>query len=386
MMPMLSSRLRAHRNDEGSLMLVFLVILVVSAMASVVLVTAVSGNKVSRHAEAYNEVLPRADVGVQKALFALINGGATGLPTNSASPAPLSGGTSTGSWYVTHPAALEYDVVSTSTQNGVSRTVTAKLIDQPRFPLAAFADATITFRGNNAADSYDHRSLQTNTGNGDAGSNGSIVFNGNASADGVTLYDYLTNASGTRCSGTPCANLTTVGPKLDISSSGATAFISNAVAACQSAGPLTAWVASQNGGVLTPGTHCYSSMAFDIDTTNLGTDLSPTIIYVTGSVSVEKMTNVNIPASPAVPDPQALQIYALGSSVAIGNHSAVGAAIWAPHAACGGNPSNAQANVWGSLVCSDISNQGGWSFHYDDALTGIGTGQWTQNHYAEPGR
>lgn len=374
------TRFSRMRQDEGSMMLFFLVLIVISAMSAVTLATVMSSQTSSRHSTNYQEDLPQADVGVQRALFALNNGAVATLPSQ-ANPATLTGASSSGSWYVTHPSTLEYDVVSTSRQGSVTRTVTAKVLDQPRFPLAAFADASITFRGGNSADSYDHRNQSSDTGDGDTGSNGSITFNGNATADGVVLYDWLTNSSGTRCSGTPCAGLVTVDPKLDISSASATAFISSGIAAC--GGTLTDWVASANGGVLTPGTHCYKSMSFDVATTNQGTDANPTIIYVTGNVSVDNHLNVNIPASPTLPNAQALQIYTLGDSIAIGNHSAIGAAIWAPHADCGGNPSNAQADVWGALVCSSISNQGGWGFHYDDALGSFGMGQWYVKHYAE---
>ena len=61
----------------------------------------------------------------------------------------------------------------------------------------------------------------------------------------------------------------------------------------------------------------------------------------------------------------------------------MGAAIWAPYADCGGNPSNAQSDIWGSAVCRTIGNQGGWQFHYDDALSALGGGSWTVRHYAE---
>ena len=377
---LIRARRRAVGSDEGSMMLVFLVLIVISAMSAVTVATVISANGVTRHASSFQEVLPRADVGIQRALFALNNGEAATLPA-AASPAQLTTPTTTGNWYVTHPDPLEYDVVSTSTQNGVTRTVTAQILDQPRFPLAAFADASITFNGGNSADSYNHTAgTLTPTGDGDAGSNGSLVFHGNATADGVTLYDYLTNPSGTRCTGTPCANLTTFGPKLDISSTAATAFISNAIAACQAAGTLIDWKASVNGP-LTGGTHCYNSMKFDADTVNLGTDANPTIIYVLNSIDSDNFVKVNIPSA-GVPDPAALRIFVLGQAT-FGNHSATGAAIWAPHADCGGSPSNAQADIYGAVVCHSISNQGGWNFHYDDALSAIGTGQWYAQHYAE---
>lgn len=368
------------RRDDGSLMLVFLIIIVISAMTLVTVAAVVTNNRTTRHAEAFQEVLPQADVGVQKALFAINNGAAASLPTAS-SPALLTTSTSSGRWWVAHTQPLEYVVYSTSTQRGVKRTVSIKITDGARFPVAAFADTSMTLRGSNSAVSYDHRYLTGNTGHGFTGSNGSVTFDGNASADGVKLYDYTANPNSARCSGGPCAGLTTVGSRFDISSESATSFISSAIAACQVSGTLSAWVATANGGIVPAGRHCYSSMDFDTDTTIQGTDENPTIIYVTGNVSVNNHTNVNFAS--LYPSAQALQIFTLGDSVAIGNHSNVGAAIWAPHAGCGGNPSNAQADIYGSLICASISNQGGWGFHYDDALNSLGTSTWSTSHYAE---
>lgn len=65
-----------------------------------------------------------------------------------------------------------------------------------------------------------------------------------------------------------------------------------------------------------------------------------TILYVSGVVTAGNHLDVNIPSS-GLPDARALLIFSLGSSVAIGNHTNVAAAIWAP-LADGGGPSNAQ--------------------------------------------
>lgn len=381
------SRLRNSRSavaahDNGSMMLVFLVLTVVSAMSVVIMATVMSSNSATRRTESFQRVLPRADVGVQNAVFMLNNGAAASLPT-SANPKALTGGSSMGSWYVTHPSTLEYVVHSTSTQRGVTRTVTATLTDTPRYPVAAFSDVNLIERGGNSATSYDHRTLTNNTGHGNTGTNDLIEFNGNASADGVTLYNFTAKNSVTRCTGSPCGQLTTVGKKLDINSTSATAFASTAVTACQASGALSAWVASEHDHTLTGGTHCYSSMHFDVDTDNQGTDANPAIIYVTGKVSVDHHVNVNYSSGSPYPNASALQIFVLGDFVDIGNHSNVGAAIWAPHADCGGNPSSAQADIYGAIICRTISNEGGWGFHYDDALGNFGSGTWGQSHYAE---
>lgn len=373
---------QAGRSDDGSMMLFFLVLTVVGAMSVITLATVLSSNSTTRHAESFQQVLPTADIGVQRAAFMLNNGQAACLPT-SKTPSTVCNASFSGSWYVTHPSTLQYVVHSTGTQRGVTRTVTATLTDTPRFPLAAFSDLSLTERGGNSATSYDHRTLASNTGHGYTGSNDLVDFNGNASADGVTLYNFTAKNSTSRCTGSPCSKLTTVGNKLDIASTSATSFASTEVTACQASGALSAWVASEHAGVLTGGIHCYSSMHFDMDTVNQGTDSYPTLIYVTGKVSVDNQLNVNYSSASPYPNASDLQIFVLGDHVDIGNHSIVGAAIWAPFADCGGNPSNAQADIYGALICSTISNQGGWGFHYDDALGQYGSGTWGQSHYAE---
>jgi hypothetical protein len=61
----------------------------------------------------------------------------------------------------------------------------------------------------------------------------------------------------------------------------------------------------------------------------------------------------------------------------------VAAGIYAPESECGGNPSNAQAEIFGSLICRDITNQGGWGFHYDQQLLTLGDGNYQMHAWWE---
>lgn len=90
------------------------------------------------------------------------------------------------------------------------------------------------------------------------------------------------------------------------------------------------------------------------------------------------------------PEAAALQIYtpaddAIDKSVVQAqNRWKIAAALYAPRGSCGGVTSNPQIDYFGSLVCGDIRNQGGWQFHYDDALGGaMRTGKFAVNRWGE---
>jgi len=172
------------------------------------------------------------------------------------------------------------------------------------------------------------------------------------------------------------------------------AFIDDQIAACELlavGGVLPDWVASKNGNQMnglngTP--RCFNSLNFDVNTSVVN---PPAVLFVKRGVNFEKQTYINCGACPGTrPTAANLQIFSAGTqnlndssqdveNVGIGNQSWIGAAIYAPRAACLGNPSAAQADVYGALICGSIGritsgNQGGWAFHYDDALMQLGTG------------
>lgn len=381
------------RDDEGSMMLFILVLVVVGALTAVSMATLVRGQKVARHDQAFTGALPGADQSIQLAVQRLNAGRAASLPTAPASVSANGCPTAVG-WYATKVSTLQYAVWSTNIVNGVTRCVHGIITQGARFPLAAFADANVTFRGNNHANSYNHLYPGATSTDGDVGSNGDVTFNGNASADGVELFNYAAYNNAGRCSGSPCSNVATVNAKEDITSGYATQFINAGLASGGANCPAspTAWVASAHAYSLPSGVSCWSSLTFDGTSTAAGSVSStcdpndpgyqPTIVYVTGNVSMANHINVNWNGS-STPNACSLQIYSLGQQVAIGNHTTVAGVIWAPFATCAGNPSNAQADIYGAVVCGSIGNQGGWGFHYDDALGGLGDGYWDLGHYSE---
>lgn len=404
---MTESEIRPHdaslADDAGSMMLALVTAFAMTGLVVLALGAALMSQDSARRDRATTNAVQVADAGVQQAAFLANNGAmrsqffspapncATNGETGRVSPTQVVdlNGVLTAYQIVERCAAgiSEYVVRSSGHEAGSVRTVSARLVATPRFPYAAFADSSVEFRGGNDARSYDSRNGGQDTGNGRVGSNGDVTYRGNADADGTDVYDYE-NDPDNRCTGDPCSRVVTHDDRLDISSPAATTFIQQAFDTCAADPSRTpvAWVASQSAGRLTPspnGFYCYTSMTFDVDTTVVTADPagSPVVAYVSGPISVSNGVRVNY--SSVAPRAQALQLYSIGTRVAIGNHAKVAAAIWAPRAECLGNPSNAQAEIFGSMVCRTIDNQGGWDFFYDDALGGITDGTWRVLNYAE---
>src|SRR3954447_8080875 len=362
-------------RERGSMLLALLLATLTLALGAVLLATTLGQAKKVRHDQGFTQVLPAADAGIQRGLFMLNNGGPATVPT--ATPTPIAQGAQTADWFATPQtntkAPLSYLLSSTS--RVTRRTVVAEAYQSKRFAMGAFADKSFIMRGGNNSNSYDSGAGSTaTTGHGRVGSNGSVRLDGNATADGVDLYDWTNNPNPSRCTGGPCSSgYDTYPNKYDISSPASYAFITAQLAACTTA---TAFQTSSTAGHMLPaGTWCASSLNFDADTTVTG----PTAVFVSGNVTMSPHVNVNYTSGVAAISAN-LQIYTLGSSVDISNHNNVGAAIYAPLATCSGG---AQDNIYGAMICSTISSVGGWQFHYDEALGNLGAGDFRLRHYRE---
>lgn len=389
------SFLARQRAEDGSMLLALLGSMMAMSIVTLLAMSMMSSSANTRHNQNYTLALQVADAGVQDAVFRannaqeVLNGtGAVGEGTYTWEAVETENG-----WTVT----------SKGTERGVTRTVEIELVKAPRFFLAAFGDRGIELKGSNGADSYNSQTGDTNTGNGNLGSNDDVNMNGNSTTvDNVTLYNHTaSDNSCTNNGGSGCQHTSIIGPKLDLASDENMAFITDQLTACSSSfGTLPSWrastatppgVLSYNGGI----PYCFETLTFDIDTVISGADADhPIVIYVQGAINLEQGVNVNCAGCTptSTPDASQLQIYSAGStstqSFSIGNHSTIAAAIYAPRATCLGNPSAAQADIFGALVCGAIGritsgNQGGWSFHFDDNLRNIGTGGYQIVRYDE---
>ena len=108
---------------------------------------------------------------------------------------------------------------------------------------------------------------------------------------------------------------------------------------------------------------------------NQSTPQNPNILYLTGTLTVPNHAVVNFRQVDGnwVPKPSpGLLIFSAGTGPALrfGNHASISGAVYAPRAAFSGG---AAGNIYGSMVAGSISTQGGWNFHYDDALGDVET-------------
>lgn len=371
-------RRTSTRNDDGSIIVAMLMGLSLAGLSLLLLAVTFSHLSTARRDRAFTTVLPAGDAGIQQGLFQVNNGQAAALP-GAGTPATVDQGGQLADWYATSQtsATSPTSYVFTSTTRGLARQLRAEARQTPRFPVAAFADRSVVLRGGNSAGSYNSATGTTApTSNGRVGSNGSVTLEGNATADGVDLYDWAANPSTSRCrSGGPaCTKLNTVDERLDITSAPSTQFISQYLASQPAPGCTTDYVSGASA-VLPSGRWCAKSLSLKTNLTVSG----PTEIYVSGNVLIDHHLTINY-APGVVPTPSLLRIYMLGSVFDMANHTTISAAIYAPLATCKGG---AQSVVYGSLICGTISNVGGWSFYYDEALGAIGDGQFKLRNYRE---
>ena len=289
-------------------------------------------------------------------------------------------------WTATRSAAdwLDWTATSTGTASSATdataRTVTASIRQVSLFNMAAFADATINFGGNNTATSY------PSAGQGQIGTNGTISLLGNSTeVDGITFYDWDANPDPDRCDGLNCdADTTQDGSRLDIGAAlGADGFIQTQLDLCKTQAPLTAFVGSTIAARAEP--YCFTSFFADTDNfTVTGTGVAK--IYVEGGDVVLGNKNHSDINYDVVGSPNSikLQIYTTGETVSMYNQGHIAAAIYAPDAACGGVTSNAATTFYGSMICETIDNVGGWTFAYDTRLASVGDGTWRLRDYSEP--
>lgn len=376
--------LRRMRDESGSMMMAVIMVFAITGVITAALVTATAGVDKTRQDGRFLAAIQGADAGMQSA-FLTIN------QTAADAAGPLTGGPLvidgvSYQWTATKTSALEWSVTSTGTRTAegasTSRTVTAKVKQTPLFPLAAFADTSIGFNGNNGASSYPV------AGFGIVGSNGELNLKNNTTADGAVLYDYAADPDPSRCQNGPCATkLTTVDDHLDVKAAVAQGgFIKQQLDACKAAAPggnLQPFVGTTISPKADGTPYCFSSFLADTQNFVVG-GTGPVKIFVDGDVTLGNKNHSDVNYGvPSAPESIRLQIYSTGTSVNMYNQSNLATAVYAPNATCGGVTSNAGSDVYGSLVCNIIDNVGGWNFHYDTRLGGIGDGRWRMFEYNE---
>lgn len=360
---------RLHRRfpptgDDGSLLLAFVVIIMVTSLLFVVTGSVITGLVQARNMTAFAAAGQAADAAANNAL---VTANMQNVLPTSAHPRTgtlVSTGASY-SWYATAvpggPVGRVYTVHITARSGHTVRTFNDQLtgiastagnasngavsyIPTPGtgFVDAVFADTGAMFGSGVQVTSYDSTTGATNTGHGTVATNGYLTLHGTAHADRLTLYDYQAAPYPDRCTGAGCGGIPTTDmpPALDVSSQQANQFIAAALTRCAQAGnPPRAWIASQHGGVLTatgPGGACYASLDFNENTTVTATPGNPVILYVAGNITVSPGVTVNDPSGTATPSAPSLIVYTRGGQVSLGT----GLAVDAPYTA---NPQQIEA-------------------------------------------
>lgn len=250
------------RRQDGSLPVALLASIVVAGLAMVLTARMIAGEEQVRFDRAFTESFHAADAGVQQALFELNAGLHQDMETTD--PPVVSGETTFGDdtyqWTIERDSERSWTVTSQGTQNGVSRTVTAVIEEQPLFFPGAFGDTLIAFNGSSTSvDSYNSGTCTTpaadcewgsddqfGTGNGSIATNGVFDFSGNPSLrpGSAFLYDWLDNPAenivlpddpfGDRCEGNPCTTtyVSTIDKALEYSSDAQMQFIHSALDDC----------------------------------------------------------------------------------------------------------------------------------------------------------
>jgi hypothetical protein len=377
-------------DDRGSIMLAMMAAIVVAGIVFATLSMVAAGEHKTRSDQRYTAAIQGADAGIQDAFVQISR-----LPANATSVSLQNAtGVKVGdvdyTWTATRssPSAVTWSVTSTATgrfgADTSTRTVAATIAQASMFPMAAFADSTINFNGNNHAVSY------PDTGKGIVGTNTSLTLKGSSTTvDGMSLFDTDTAGTDNRCTGQGCPTTsdTVYAPqKLDIKTAvSSTGFIVQQLDACKADEPLTAFVGDSIEARVEP--YCFSSFFADTQSFTVTGDpnLSAKVFVDGGDVTLGNKNHADVNYDVANnPSSVRLQIFSTGSTVNVYNQGDVSAAVYAPNAACSGETSNAQTDYWGSMICNTIDNVGGWTFHYDTRLSTLGDGTWHIRGYSEP--
>jgi type II secretory pathway pseudopilin PulG len=392
--------LRALSADErGSLPIALLAIIIVGTVASVLTATMVRGQRSTRLDQSFEQSLQLAEVALDRMAAQVTARQATTSFTLPATPEYSGTATRNGDGWRLQATGVAAD--------GTRRKVEANIKQTSVFNVAAFGRVGVDYNGANGADSYRSGAF--------SGSGASRTFTANPYSSYLNASNELIAPNGKTGKGYVATNgnLTLKGQafssgdgafihfakeRIDSPLAGATGFCGGAATTCSSwlsgnvcpaSGPCLKYVREPialppvtlpsaptgsfpgtGANTLSPGVHVFTSAKLDSATVIQGTPTNPTIIYLTGQLSVPNHARVNFESfsSRLVPRPSpSLRIYSAseGTAMSFGTHVQISAAIYAPRGAFGGG---SQSHVWGSMVTNSIDNNGGTQFHYDESL------------------
>lgn len=397
---------RLVRSERGSVPTVMLAILVMSSLATVLVGTVVVGQNQTRFDQGFEQSLQIAESGLERMINLI--GSKQQSDDFPLAETPVAGGRYSGA---ADRTGRDWALTATGTAaDGTSRTVTVTVTMKSVFGVAAYGRTQVELRGSNSADSYRSGTIDP-LGGFSLLSGGSDICSGLRPADPFASADSDTRMCSPTGKGVVATNgeLFLRGGVMDevdraeihnamenVTNPLATAagFCSGVTATCASSklayfrepielepdpvvppGDLTNQ-GSFAATTLPAGRHLYTNMTLDSSTVVQGTPENPTIVYLTGTLTVPNGAVVNFDSGglgPSTPKPTpGLLIFSAGAGPALrfGNHASFAGAVYAPRATFSGG---AAGNIYGSMVTGSISTQGGWNFHYDEALGDVET-------------
>lgn len=398
--------MRAVGCERGSLPVAMLAILVVGSLVTLLVGTVVVGERQTRFDQGFEQSLQVAEIGLER-MIRLIESRerAEGF---SLDETEVAGGRYRA---VAERSGSDWKLTATGTApDGTSRTVTVTLTLGSLFGVAAYGRTLVELRGTNSADSYRSGTLRA-TGLFSLLSGGSTICRRLLAANPFESSD----TAGTRmCNPTGNGVVATNGElymrggvidevdraevhyareSVAVPLPDATGFCGGVTATCESSklsyfrrpielkpDPVVPPADLTNrgsftGSTLPAGRQLYTNMTLDRNTVVEGTPQDPTVVYLTGTLTVPNGEVVNFESVNGTWTPKpapGLLIFSAGVGPALrfGNHASFAGAIYAPRAAFSGG---AAGNIYGSVVTGSISTQGSWNFHYDDALGDVKT-------------
>jgi hypothetical protein len=400
--------LRRRDPEAGSLPVALLAVLVVGSLVTILVLSVTTGQRQTRFDQGFEQSLQLAETGLARMTQLVRSGQAQDdftIPETAAAGGVYEG--------VADRQGRDWELTATGTApNGTSRTITTTITWESVFGVAAFGRTELGLRGSTSADSFRSGSFDDLLAFVPTLHGSDICRPDGLPADPTNPAD----SSGTRmCNPTGQGVVATNGELFllgqvinDVDRAeihyarehvsdplpGATGFCAGVAETCASSklayfrdpielepnpvvppGDLVNQ-GSFTGGTLPAGRQLYTNVVLDSDTVVQGTPENPTIVYVTGTLTVPNGAVVNFEQlvdGRRIPRPApSLLVFSsgVGPALRFGNHASFAGAVYAPRAAFSGG---AAGNIYGAMITASISTQGSWNFHYDDALGEVDT-------------
>lgn len=382
-------------RESGSLPVAVLVAIVVGGLVIVLTSRTMLSQEQVRFDRNYQLAVNSAEAGLSQALNMIqtLPAGSTTTSLSSAgSPLPNDLRGNPFEWTAEKQTNGTWHVRSTGWHGDeVSRTLEAEVDDGGRFSVAAFGRVGVRMVGNNEAVSFPP------PGFGTVGTNGLMSIIGNSTADLVLLMGQDATCQQFDADENTCNDNPIEGSKDKLDFDAMIAEVQREIEDACDDEDFESFDINSHGTLESGEVYCFTdivtgnhqSVGVTVDPSHRNDDsglVQPGArVYVSpGPIQIGNHNRINCPGCSGIgsePDASALRITTDSPSFRVGNNSHVAAAIMAPKAICHGNPSSAQADIYGSLICNRIGNegsgsQGGWSFHFDVRLLALGNGRY----------